>query len=68
MHGFLEALQDSIAPRGHDVNITGMDAGGGVTIKAVAWVHGNVARRGQVQSRLLVETRRSTQAGQFTLA
>lgn len=63
----LDAIRDSLAPREPEVNITGMDAGG-MTIETVAWVRGDVSQRGQLQSRLLVEIRRRTHAGELVLA
>jgi small-conductance mechanosensitive channel len=63
----LDAIKDALAPREPEVNIVGMDAGG-VTIEVVAWVRGDVARRGKLQSQLLIEVRRRTHAGELTLA
>lgn len=63
----LDAIRDSLAPREPEVNITGMDAGG-MTVETVAWVRGDVSQRGQLQSRLLVEIRRRTHAGELVLA
>jgi len=63
----IAALGNALAAPEPQVNATGMDAGG-VTVEAVAWVHGDVSRRAQLQSQLLMEVRRRAQAGELTLA